>query len=125
MQPDSDVEVCVALQSVVSMAFGQDRWEGLPHQDRADQLAHMAQIYRGAYPGLRIYLYDVRDLYSVPFTVFGPKRAVVFLGPSYLALSGSDHIRMFARRFDDLIRLAAVQPHDIEQRFAALADRIR
>ena len=104
------------------MAAGQDIWEGFPKQDRLEQIEHMARIYRGAYPGLRLYLYDLRDVYSAPFTVFGPKRAVVFLGPSYLVLNGSEHIRMFARRFDDLIRLAVVQPHDIERRLLKLAD---
>ncbi len=47
--------------------------------------------------------------------MFGPKRAVLFLGHSYLVLNGSDHIRMFARRFDEMIRLAVVQPHAVEQ----------
>lgn len=118
--PDSHVEVCVALQSMRSMAGGQDRWEGFPLEDRRNQLHHMARIYGSAYPGLRIYFYDLRDLYSVPFTVFGAKRAVVFLGPSYLVLNGSDHIRMFSRRFDELIRLAAVQPHDAERMLLGL-----
>ena len=36
-------------------------------------------------------------------------------GQAYLVLNGSDHIRMFARRFDDLIRRAAVQPHEVER----------
>ena len=74
----------------------------------------MADIYAEAYPGLRLYLYDQRDVYASPFTVFGPKRAVLFLGQAYLVLNGSDHIRMFARRFDDLIRRAVVQPHAVE-----------
>lgn len=123
--PDSDVEVCVALQSVQSMAAGQDRWEGLSKRDRAAQIEHMVQIYVGAYPALRIYLYDLREVYSAPFTVFGPKRAVVFLGPSYLVLNSSEHIRMFSRRFDALIRLASVQPHDVERRLRALASDVR
>jgi transcriptional regulator with XRE-family HTH domain len=113
-RPDNDVEVCVAVQSLNAFASGQDIWQNLPHQDRREQIEHLIAIYRRAYPGLRLYLYDLRSLYSAPFTVFGPKRAVVFLGPSYLVLNGSEHIRMFARRFDDLIRLAVVQPHGIE-----------
>lgn len=122
--PDSDVEVCMALQSIQSMAAGQDRWEGFSAPNRLEQIRHMARIYAGAYPGLRIYLYDLHDVYSVPFTVFGPKRAVIFLGPSYLVLNGPEHIRMFARRFDDLIRLAVVQPHDVERRLLRLADQV-
>ncbi len=103
--PDSDVEVCLALQALQSMAAGRDLWDGLPREDRLAQIEHMADLYGRAYPGLRLYLYDQRDIYSAPFTVFGPKRAVLFLGHSYLVLNGSDHIRMFWRRWDEMIRL--------------------
>lgn len=113
-RPDHDVEVCLAVQTLEAFATGREIWQGLPKAERLDQIEQMRSIYRAAYPGLRLYLFDLRTAYSVPFTVFGPKRAVVFLGPSYLVLNGSDHIRMFARRFDDLIRLAVVQPHAVE-----------
>lgn len=118
--PDSDVEVGVALQSLDMMARGEERWVGLPADLRRDQIAHMTRIYAASYPSLRLYLYDLREVYSVPFTVFGSRRAVVFLGPSYFVLNGPEHIRMFSRRFDDLIRHAAVQPHDVERRLHAL-----
>ena len=119
--PDSDVEVCLALQALQSMAAGRDLWDGLPREDRLAQIEHMAELYGRAYPGLRLYLYDQRDIYSAPFTVFGPKRAVLFLGHSYLVLNGSDHIRMFSRRFDEMIRLAVVQPHAVERAMRDLA----
>jgi transcriptional regulator with XRE-family HTH domain len=118
---EHDVEVCVALQSLRALAAGQDLWEGLAAEERRAQLLAMADIYRDAYPSLRLYLYDLRDVYASPFTVFGPKRAVLFLGHAYLVLNGSDHIRMFARRFDDLIRRAAIQPHDVERTIRDLA----
>ena len=119
--PDSDVEVCVAVQSLQSLARGEEKWAGLSAEDRLEQITHMADIYAGAYPGLRLYLYDLREVYSAPFTVFGLKRAIVFLGPSYLVMNASDHIRMFSRRFDELIRLAVVQPHDVGRFLAELA----
>lgn len=124
IKPENDVEVCVALQALWSLAAGQDLWQGLPRNDRLEQISHMAGLYGQAYPALRLYLYDQRDIYSVPFTVFGPKRAALFLGNSYLVLNGSDHIRMFARRFDEMIRLAVVQPHAVEQTIRALADTV-
>lgn len=119
--PDSDVEVCVAVQSLHSLARGEEKWAGLSAADRLEQITHMADIYAGAYPGLRLYLYDLREVYSAPFTVFGLKRAIVFLGPSYLVMNASDHIRMFSRRFDELIRLAVVQPHDVGRFLVELA----
>ena len=123
--PDHDVEVCVALQALWALAAGQDVWHGMGTESRREQLRHMAEIYNQAYPGLRLYLYDLRDVYASPFTVFGSKRAVLFLGQAYLVLNGSDHIRMFARRFDDLIRRAAVQPHAVGHLLAGLADEVR
>ena len=124
-KPDHDVEVCVGLQALRALAAGHDPWHGLDAGERRAQLLAMADIYRDAYPSLRLYLYDLRDVYASPFTVFGPKRAVLFLGHAYLVLNGSDHIRMFARRFDDLIRRAAVQPHEVERMVRALADTVR
>ena len=103
------------------MARGEERWAGLPGEERRAQISHMSGIYAASYPSLRLYLYDLRQVYSVPFTVFGAKRAVVFLGPSYFVLNGPGHIRMFSRRFDDLIRHAEVQPHDVERRLRARA----
>ena len=122
--PGHDVEVCVTLQSLWALAAGQDVWRGLAAGERRAQLIAMADIYRDAYPSLRLYLSDLRDVYASPFTVFGPKRAVLFLGQAYLVLNGSDHIRMFSRRFDDLIRRAAVQPHDVERAIRALAETV-
>lgn len=122
--PDSDVEVCLALQPIQAMVKGEERWSGLPVRVRREQIDYMATICRDAYPGLRVYIYDVRDVYSVPFTVFGRKRAVVFLGPNYLVLNSTDHIRLFARRFDDLIRRAVVQPHDVERKLRDLGEAI-
>jgi hypothetical protein len=123
-KPESDVEVCVALQALWSLAAGRDLWQGLARDTRAAQIEHMAALYAGAYPGLRLYFYDQRDIFSAPFTVFGPKRAVLFLGHSYLVLNGSDHIRMFARRFDEMIRLAVIQPHDVEATIRALIEKV-
>ena len=123
-EPDNDVEVCVALQSLWALAAGQDLWRGLGAAARREQLLSMADVYGSAYPSLRLYLYDLRDVYASPFTVFGPKRAVLFLGQAYLVLNASDHIRMFARRFDDLIRRAAIQPHAVGLLIRELAEKV-
>lgn len=124
IKPENDVEVCVALQTLWALAAGHELWQGLPRDERIAQIRHMAGLYGQAYPGLRLYLYDQRDIYSAPFTVFGPKRAVLFLGHSYLVLNGSDHIRMFARRFDEMIRLAVIQPHTVEKTIRDLVDKV-
>ena len=123
--PDSDVEVGLALQSLHMLARAEERWADVPAAVRHEQIAYMSDIYAASYPSLRLYLYDLREIYSVPFTVFGARRAVIYLGPSYFVMNGADHIRMFSRRFDDLIRNAMVQPHDVERTLRDLAKQVR
>ena len=51
--------------------------------------------------------------YSAPYTVFGPKRAAIYIGDMYVVINSTEHIRALTRHFDDLIRRAAINPHDI------------
>lgn len=112
-RPDSDLEVCASLQAITMMAYAEGKWQGLSIAARRRQLAYLIEVYEELYPTLRVYLYTLSETYSNPFTVFGPKRVALFLGTSYLVLNAADHVRMFSRRFDDLIKLAVVQPHQI------------
>ena len=54
-------------------------------------------------------------------TVFGPLRAAVYLGDRYLVLSGREQVRALIEHFDNLIRVATVQPADV----ADYVDRCR
>jgi transcriptional regulator with XRE-family HTH domain len=112
-RPESEQEVCCSMQAIAALARGEVQWAGLNRAVRSAAMQHMTALVRELYPSLRIYLYDVRNTFTVPFTVFGPKRVAIFLGPSFLVLSSAEHIRLFARRFDDLIRAAEVQPHAV------------
>jgi hypothetical protein len=49
----------------------------------------------------------------VPLTIFGPKRAAIYVGNMYLVLNSTEHIQVLTRHFDDLIRAAVVQPPDV------------
>ena len=40
-------------------------------------------------------------------------RASVFLGHLYVIVNSIDHIRRLTDRFDDLIRLAVIHPHEV------------
>ena len=110
-RPDAELEVCTSVQEITALALGQGKWHGLPPGMRRAQLQHMITLYETLYPNLRIYLYSLTETYANPFTVFGPKRVTLFLGSNYLVLNSVDHIRLFSRRFDELIRLAVVQPN--------------
>lgn len=112
-RPETELEACCALQTVMGLARGEGQWSGLPLEIRRSELAHIESLCRELYPSFRLYLYDLRQTYSVPFTVFGPQRVAVFLGGLYFVFTSNEYIQVMARRFDDLIRAAVVQPPDV------------
>jgi transcriptional regulator with XRE-family HTH domain len=122
--PERDLEVCTSIQEITAMALGQGKWNGLPLGHRRSQLAHLVALSESLYPNLRIYLYTLTETYANPFTVFGPHRVALFLGTNYLVLNGPEHIRLFNRRFEDLIRHAVVQPHQFSGYVTELVEEI-
>ena len=120
-RPETDMEVCSSVQSVLGFALGEGIWRGLAPRLRAEQLRTMATLVRELYPTFRWFLFDGQARYSAPLTVFGPLRAAVYLGDRYLVLSGREEVRALIEHFDNLIRLATVQPADV----ADYVDRCR
>lgn len=118
-------ENCVAVQSLAAFARGDGVWCDLGADARRDQLEFMATLCRDLYPSLTFYLYDLRDAYSAPFTVFGPQRATLFAGGLFFVFTASEHVRVLNRRFDDLVRVASVQPVSVADHLAALAQEVR
>jgi transcriptional regulator with XRE-family HTH domain len=118
---DLSQEACAPLQALEAFARGEAQWQGLPAAVRRAQLETMAEICRDLYPGLRFHLYDLRRTYSAPFTVFGPQRAMLYIGSMFFVFSASEHVRVLNRRFDDLIRAAVVQPAEVPDVFERLA----
>ncbi len=111
--PETDMEVCSPLQSVEDFARGHGVWKGLPAESRAAQLNAMTVLLDELYPTFRWFLFDGLQRYSAPFTIFGPKRAAVYVGNMYLVFNSTEHIQVLTRHFDDLIRAAVVQPPDV------------
>ena len=70
----------------------------------------MMHLIEELYPTFRLFLYDGRKHYLSPFTIFGPKRAAVYLGDMYMVINSVEHIRQLTRRFDEAIRLASIPP---------------
>jgi hypothetical protein len=58
----------------------QGLWSGLDRRARADQVDYMGELVEELYPSFRLFLYDQRRTYSIPYTVFGPQRAAIFVG---------------------------------------------
>jgi len=106
----SDLEICSSVQGIRGFARGEGIWRDLDVEARHEQLARMIELCDELYPALRWFLYDSKNRYSAPLTVFGPKRAAIYLGQMYFVFNGSEHIRYLTKHFDDLIRAAIVQP---------------
>lgn len=121
-RPDTDMEVCSSLQSVEGFARGEGVWRGLAIGARKAQLRRMIELVDELYPGLRWFLFDGTERYSAPLTIFGPRRAAVFVGQMYLVFNATDQIRALGRHFDDLIRAAKVQPNQVVAWLRALLD---
>lgn len=112
-RPESDLEVCCARQAIESFARGEGIWRELELDHRRRQIEHMMELAGELYPTFRWFLFDGRHRYAAPMTIFGPKRAALYVGDLYLVLNSTEHIRALAARFDDLIRAAVVQPSGV------------
>jgi transcriptional regulator with XRE-family HTH domain len=111
--PGSELETCMPLHHLESFTLGEGIWRNLPLADRRQQLQRMIELNAELYPGFRWFLYDGKQTYSISMTIFGPMRVSLFLGKLYIIVNNIDHIRKITDRFDDLIRLAVVHPHEI------------
>ena len=123
--PGSELETCMSIQSLETFALGQGIWQGMPAADRRAQLERMIELNDELYPGFRWFLFDGKQTYSSSFTIFGPLRASLFLGQLYVMINSIEHIRKLIERFDDLIRMAIVHPHEIQKTLASLIDDCR
>ncbi len=108
--PETDIEAVMPYQTLYNLAAGVGMWSGLTRGARQAQLEHMARLLDELYPTFRLFLHDGLKAYSAPFTVFGPKRAVVYLGGMYLVINSVEQIRDLTTRFDHLIRVASISP---------------
>lgn len=111
--PETDLECCNSIQAVESFATGSGIWRSLDLRHRLNQLDHMIELCAELYPTLRWFLFDGRQRYAAPVTIFGPLRAALYLGQMYMVLTSAEHVRTLTAQFDDLIRGAVVQPNDI------------
>jgi transcriptional regulator with XRE-family HTH domain len=121
-RPETDTEVCLPMQTLAFFARGEGVWSGLPQAARRRQLQHMSALADELYPTFRLFLFDARRHFSAPFTVFGTRRAAVYLGDRYLVLNSREAVAEMARRFDHLVRSAVVHAHEASTRLALLAE---
>lgn len=112
-RPETDMEACNSVQAVEGFARGEGIWSGTERAVRMRQLDLMIELVEELYPTFRWFLYDGRQRFSVPVTVFGPLRAVIYVGQMYFVFRSTEHIRSLTQHFDDLIRAAIVPPTEV------------
>lgn len=112
-RPETDMEACMPRHTLETFARGMGVWSGLPDAARRAQLVHMADLLDELYPTFRLVLYDGRQRYSVPYTIFGSLRAAIYVGDMYMVLNAPSPIATLTRHFDNLIRAAEVHAHEV------------
>ncbi len=111
-RPEGDMEVCSPIQVVEGFARAEGIWHDMPRDARRRQLEHMIRLVDELYPSFRWFFFSGAARYSVPVTIFGPKRAAIYVGHMFLVFNSTEHIRVMTGHFDALIRAAVVQPHE-------------
>jgi len=122
-RPETDMEACMPRHTMEIFARGMGVWSGFPAEARRRQLEHMAELLDELYPTFRLFLYDGRARYSVPYTIFGSLRAAVYVGDMYLVLNATSAVSTLTRHFDNLIRAAEINPHEASRFVRELADQ--
>jgi len=121
----SDYEIALPLHELSAFARAEGYYAGLSADIRRDQMDRILDLADQLYPSMRLYLYDARQIFSAPITVFGPILAVVYLGPTYLAFRDAERVAVLSQQFDGLIRAARVGAREVPDHLRALRDAIR
>ena len=98
---------------VAPRARGEGRWRRLSATVRKAQIDRLIELTEELSPTFRRHLYDRRQIYSAPLTIFGPLRAAVYIGQMYFVFNATEQIRTLSRHFDTLIRAAVYRPTDV------------
>jgi transcriptional regulator with XRE-family HTH domain len=123
-QARSDYEMAFAVHELESFARAEGYYRGLSADIRREQIDYWLTLSDQLYPGLRIYLFDARRVFSAPLTIFGPLLGVVYLGRHYLAFRDSSRVANLASHFDWLVREAQVSARDFPLALKRLRDDI-
>lgn len=123
--PGRDNEIAMPLQRLEDFARRAGIWATLSASDVRSQLERMAALCDELYPSTRLHLYDQRRRYSAPITVFGQRRAVIYIGSAYFVFNTADHVQTLSRHFDQLVRDARVLSHETPGWLRALAAQVR
>ncbi len=116
----SDYEIAVPLAELESFAGATGYYAGLPADLRQDQLRQFRDLHAQLYPSLRLHVFDTRQLFSAPVTVFGPLLAVIYIGRNYLVFRDTERVMAITQHFDQLVRAASIGPRELPAYFDGL-----
>ena len=108
----TDMESCMPLQTLEQFAAGAGIWSGMAKPARQAQIVHMADLIDELYPSFRLFLFDGRERFSIPYTIFGSTRVAVFAGQMYLVVNSAQTIRTMQLQFEGLIRHTRIHAHE-------------
>ncbi len=116
----SDYEIALPVHELRACAEGTAYYEGLDREIRHEQLRLIADSCHEMFPRLRLFLFDARQVFSAPVTVFGPNLAVVYVGQFYLAFREVQRVRSLTDHFDWLVREAVVDARNVADHIKTL-----
>jgi transcriptional regulator with XRE-family HTH domain len=116
----SDYEIALPLHEMASFVRAEGYYEDLPHDLRAEQIAHLLELTEQLYPRLRLYLFDARRIFSAPVTIFGPLLAVLYIGRNYMAFRDTERVQALTGHFDYLVREAQISARGLPDHLRAL-----
>ena len=108
----SDYEIAVPQHELTAFATATGYWAGIPLDLRRQQIDHLIRLCDELYPAMRLYLFDAHRVFSAPVTIFGPLRAVIYLGRQYLVFRDPVKVADVSRHFDWLVRAAPLGARD-------------
>ena len=104
----SDYEIALPMFELYSFTRSEGYYATLPADIRAAQAEYLAQTAEQLYPRVRLTLFDARQIYSAPVTIFGPLLAVIYIGQSYMVFRDRERVRALTDHVDHLVREAQV-----------------
>jgi hypothetical protein len=124
-RPESEMEVCTPTSVLEGFARAEGRWRGISAEVRRRQIDHLITLSDELYPRFRWFLYDEKEIFSAPVTIFGPIRAALYVGQMYFVCHATEQVRALTSHFDSLIRKATVQPTGLKPYLTQLLTEIR
>ncbi|MEO8855746.1 MAG: helix-turn-helix transcriptional regulator [Burkholderiaceae bacterium] len=107
-----EYELAIPQQRLEGFARRHGIWAALSSDQVREQLLQMADLCDELYPSTRLHLYDLTQQFSAPITVFGQRRAVIYIGSAYFVFNTREHVETLTRHFDQLVRNASVLSHE-------------